>query len=519
MENKPHEPGLAGVASRFGGGIRRRLIGVGLILTLLSLSVPLYLLLRMNDVAALHHVSTEKLNYLIEVDMFETVANETAAAVKIYLAGGAVNILPLVSKNRALMEEILKDLESGRLYKTEYALLVNALREQYATWDRTVLSRIESIPRPYPRGEAEYVKLNAALNHLESTLHSDTLRADAVVGRVSRSSRLFAVVGSVVVFILAMGAMFFLWSQLIPGFKALTIAAHEIKSGRLGYRITGPILEREDAFSIVATAFNDMALSLEEQHVKLIELSRLKTDFVATVSHELRTPLTSIKGGLGLVLGGVTGDISSETKSLLETTARNTDRLIRLINDVLDISKIEAGAIRLRVDHFDVSELVTHATKAMESYAKSHGVSVRWKAPSDSPILVVDRDRFEQIMTNLLSNAIKFSPDDGIVTITMQEEHDRVLFKVSDHGPGIPAEKQQLLFRKFSQVLGNVANKNVEGTGLGLAICKALVEEHGGRVWVESEKGQGADFYFSLPWNGKDRVTPPAPAAGAADAA
>ncbi len=512
MEKKPPEQ----ITSRFGGGIRRLLLWVGLILTLLSISVPLYLLSRMNQVAALHHISTEKLNYLIEVDMFETVANETGAIAKTYLAGNTTN-LPMITKNRALLEEILKDLESGRLYNTEYALLVNVLREQYTAWDRAVLSRLASLPPPSPQaGESEFLKLNAALNHLESTLHSDTLRADAVVNKMTRSARWFAILGSIVVLLLAMGAMSFLWSQLIPGFKALMTAAHEIKSGRLNYRLTGPILTRSDVFSIVAAAFNEMAESLEEQNVKLVELSRLKTDFVATVSHELRTPLTSIKGGLGLVLGGVMGPLPSEAKSLLETTARNTDRLIRLINDVLDVSKIEAGAMKLHVNRFDAAELITHAVSSMDAYAKSHGVTVRWKPPANSPLLVVDRDRFEQIITNLLSNAIKFSPDDGIVNVTLQEEHDRVLFKISDRGPGIPADKQQYLFRKFSQVSGNVTNKNVEGTGLGLAICKALVEEHGGRVWVESESGQGADFYFSLPWNGRDRTSEPADTGAAA---
>ena len=151
----------------------------------------------------------------------------------------------------------------------------------------------------------------------------------------------------------------------------------------------------------------------------------------------------------------------------------------------------------------------------MEGYARNHGVTVKWQPRDAAPRIVVDRDRFEQVMANLVSNAIKFSPEGSAVTIDYSENGDHVTFVVQDQGPGIPADKQPLLFRKFQQ-LGSVANKAVEGTGLGLAICKSLVEEHGGRVWVESVEGHGSRFFFSLPWNGSDRSEPNSPPVAAA---
>ena len=229
------------------------------------------------------------------------------------------------------------------------------------------------------------------------------------------------------------------------------------------------------------------------------EVEQMKTDFVSIVSHELRTPLTSIRGSLQLVLGRrQQPDLPERTRELLEISLKNSERLIRLINDILDVSKMEQGAIHLRRVSLDPADLCHTAAQEAEPLAASRSVAIVLRVPADLPPISADRDRALQVLTNLLSNAIKFSEAGQSIELSAMKGSGAIYFAVRDYGRGIAPDDHQRIFEKFQQIDSSLT-RNVGGTGLGLAICKALVEEHGGRIWLDSTLGKGAMFTFTLP--------------------
>ena len=223
---------------------------------------------------------------------------------------------------------------------------------------------------------------------------------------------------------------------------------------------------------------------------------QLKNEFVSVVSHELRTPLTSIHGALKLLTTGQLGQLAPQGQELLEIALKNTERLTRLINDVLDLERIESGRIKMIKVRCQVADLLQQAAQAMMPMAQTHGVTVEI-VPIDTYIYA-DPDHIEQTLTNLLSNAIKFSPQGGMVLLKAVEQPHQVLFKVIDHGRGIPEDKLETIFERFQQVDASDTRKH-GGTGLGLAICREIVQHHDGRIWVTSVHGQGSTFCFTLP--------------------
>ena len=225
---------------------------------------------------------------------------------------------------------------------------------------------------------------------------------------------------------------------------------------------------------------------------------QLKQEFVSTVSHELRTPLTSIAGSLGLLSGSAGGELSATASRLLAIAHSNCQRLVRLINDILDIEKLESGKLRFELAPLDVSELVTNAAEGLRGYADGFGVAVEMAGDQDSLAVRGDADRLIQVVTNVLSNALKFSPRGETVTVALNREGHLVRISITDRGPGIPEEFQARVFSKFAQADSTGARQR-GGTGLGLAISKEIVERHGGRLWFASPPGHGATFHIDLP--------------------
>ena len=214
------------------------------------------------------------------------------------------------------------------------------------------------------------------------------------------------------------------------------------------------------------------------------------------VSHELRTPLTSIRGSLGLMAGGVLGALPEKAQHMMEIAANNTDRLVRLINDILDIERMESGKVIMEKQECDAADLVDQAIEIMQGMADKAEVSL---SVSCQPAQTwADSDRIIQVLTNLISNAIKFSTQGSTVSIFTETQNNNILFKVEDQGRGIPADKLESVFGRFQQVDASDAREK-GGTGLGLAICKKIIEQHDGKIWVESTHGEGSVFYFSMP--------------------
>ena len=227
------------------------------------------------------------------------------------------------------------------------------------------------------------------------------------------------------------------------------------------------------------------------------KVERLKSEFVSTVSHELRTPLTAIRGAVGLLNEGIMGDLPNEARKLAEISEINTKRLLMLIDDILDISKIELGELSYDFHLIDVRAFLEEVVRIMESYARQHDVKLELKRYCNNVYVNGDHDRLMQVMYNLLSNAVKFSPKDGKVIVSMECIDEGIKISVTDSGPGIPEEFQKVIFDRFTQV-DSSDSRRTGGTGLGLNITKELVEKHHGRIDFETGK-EGTTFYIILP--------------------
>ena len=232
------------------------------------------------------------------------------------------------------------------------------------------------------------------------------------------------------------------------------------------------------------------------EHTK--SLDKLKSDFVAVVSHEIRTPLTSVKGAVELLGDPAYFKNTEQQQKLLAIAHANSDRLLVLINDILDFSKLESSSLPMNLERQQLEPVVQEAAHSMRTQLEERGIQLSVELPPELPDLHIDAGRVTQVITNLLSNAIKFSPQGGAIHISAALWEGAVRVSVRDHGEGIAPQNLPKLFRKFSQIDPS-ATRRAGGAGLGLVICKGIVEQHGGRIWVESAPGEGSIFHFTLP--------------------
>jgi signal transduction histidine kinase len=239
----------------------------------------------------------------------------------------------------------------------------------------------------------------------------------------------------------------------------------------------------------------DLAMANE----RLEELDRLKSDFVSNVSHELRTPLTAIKGAVDLVLREVAGPLTEKQSHYLTRVRSNTQHLAGLINDLLDLSKIESGKIEVESCRVSLGGLVHEVMETLRPVAAQKIIALEASLSEPSIMVWADRAKVNQVLMNLVGNAIKFTPAQGRVAVSASRDgKESVQVSVSDSGPGIPPHEKEMIFDKFYQI-AQVGDVKPKGTGLGLAICRALVELHGGKIWVEPEPSGGSIFHFTLP--------------------
>jgi PAS domain S-box-containing protein len=231
---------------------------------------------------------------------------------------------------------------------------------------------------------------------------------------------------------------------------------------------------------------------------RLKELDKLKSDFVSNVSHELRTPLTAVKGSVDNMLDGLTGELNEKQSRYLVRIKSNADRLARLINDLLDLSRIEAG-IKLKRTNLSLPNIAREVVESLGSMAAEKFISFELECADGNLTAWADPDRIAEVLTNLLGNAIKFTPTHGKVSVSVVRNGDNwVKVSIADTGPGIASEEASRIFDKFYQV-SHPEKRKAMGTGLGLSISKALVEMHGGKIWLESNADRGSVFSFTLP--------------------
>jgi signal transduction histidine kinase len=276
--------------------------------------------------------------------------------------------------------------------------------------------------------------------------------------------------------------------------ELITILAHSI----------GQALENARLFEATWRAQQELEKRVERRTQELTEvvkklknLSKRKSDFVSAVSHELRTPLTSIKGYASILLSKSLGEISDPIKQRLEKVNRHSDELVHMVNDLLDISRIESGRTVMKRQSYNLKELVEGIVDFLSVQIKDKDLSLSVNIPSTLEV-VIDKSQIERVFVNLISNAVKFTPQKGKITINTKPAKDFVQVNISDTGIGIPKEAQERIFEEFYRV-DNPINEKVKGTGLGLSLVRNIIEAHGGKIWIESQLKAGSTFSFLLP--------------------
>ncbi|MDP8215742.1 MAG: ATP-binding protein [Candidatus Kaelpia imicola] len=244
---------------------------------------------------------------------------------------------------------------------------------------------------------------------------------------------------------------------------------------------------------------------LEEENKKLDELSELKSGFVANASHEIRAPLAIIKESVSLFLDHMSKDLAEEQKSILSMTKVNIDRLAKMVNSLLDASKIEAGKLEIDKEEINIKEIILDVVVEMGYLTDKRGIAIIEKLPQEDLYAFCDKEKIRRVLTNLVSNALKFTDSGGSIKVECSKNSEEVRISVSDTGCGIAQEDISKLFDKYSQ-FGKKKDKDIKGTGLGLSIVKGIVQMHGGKVWVESKPGEGSRFCFTLPRLTKEAI-------------
>ena len=354
------------------------------------------------------------------------------------------------------------------------------------------------IARERPLSDSARAVAGALLEEMRGREHLAQVEIEARLA--SRESFLLRV-GPIVTAALLLGISGLLLRRTL---LAVSQAARALAEGRYSDVRLPAELGGNREMRRIADTFDELALAIEEREqilqsdiLQLREYEQLKSDFVSTVSHELRTPLTSMRGALGLVLSGAAGPLSPQGHELLRIANQNTERLIRLINDILDIEKIESGSITVRRDRCDLRTVIDATIAGVQGYAVEQRVRIALRAPVTAGV-IGDQDRLIQVFTNLLSNAIKFSPAGAEVVVAIEVENETARVTVHDQGPGIPEEFQGRIFGKFQQAEHSTSRRH-GGTGLGLAIARAIVERHEGHIRFQTASGTGTTFVVELP--------------------
>jgi signal transduction histidine kinase len=396
----------------------------------------------------------------------------------------AEGMRPLVAdaEQRARFERILVLVEEWRRGASE-AVLDRARRgDQLVTWIETT-----SVPR-FNRARDEIV----AFEHRQTLLANDA----SATARARLARTTWILVSTPIASIVIMLALMVATNRaILRPLASLATSARRLAAA--DYEATLPPARQHEIGELVS-AFSEMRTAVGQRAAKAAELDRMKDEFVSVVSHELRTPLTAIRGSLQLLLSDHDAVPDPENRHLLKTALNSCERLVRIVSDILDVSKIEAGRLTLRPRELSLAEVVAHSIDGVRQIAAQGGVRFVDNVPRDLPHVAADADRLTQAVINLLSNAVKFSPPNSTVTIDGRQDAGSVTISVRDQGPGIPAEDIPRLFEKFHQLDGS-GTRRVGGTGLGLVITKAIIEQHGGEMRVESRAGAGSTFSVVLP--------------------
>jgi signal transduction histidine kinase len=346
------------------------------------------------------------------------------------------------------------------------------------------------------RAQAE--GLAVELNQLATELANATAaRTDALIeqnaGAYTSSRHLFIGVAASAIGLALLLGLVLSWSVTGP-IQRIDGRLAAIASGNFSGHVE---VANRDELGALAVNVNRMNDELQRLYTELEAASKHKSEFLANMSHELRTPLNAIIGFSQVLRERMSGEINSKQEEYLDDIITSADHLLALINDVLDLSKVEAGQVELQVAPFSLQDALERGVAMVRGRAATDGVQLTLHANGDLDLVTGDERRIRQVIFNLLSNAVKFAPAGGQVGVSATQANGEVTVTVTDTGPGIAAEDLDRIFEEFQQT--EAGARQSEGTGLGLALSKRFVEMHGGRIWCESEVGTGSTFAFTLP--------------------
>ena len=373
---------------------------------------------------------------------------------------------------------------------------LNKVKAHYQQFQSLIDKEIE-----YVRGNQNYPKegykrdmektsdeILEELKKLEVYSRHDIQQRMKMLGESAASARVLGIVMSAIAIILVMATSFWITRSISRPLTILMDKTKEISKGVFSDNLDIP---SPPEISELTAAFNSMCGQL-----KMVD--KMKSDFYSSMSHELRTPLTSIKEGINLLQEGVGGAVPEKQKRLLAILSEESKRLIDLVNSLLDLSKMEAGMMTYSYEPGSLAPLIERASTEMIPLVEARKIAFRKEVEAKLPMIKIDRERILQVLRNLIGNAVKFTPEGGRVRVVARLMNREIEVSVSDTGPGIKKENLTTIFEKFRQAPFRQSNR-IKGTGLGLAIVKHVIDAHGGRVWAESELGQGSSFIFVLP--------------------
>ncbi len=410
----------------------------------------------------------------------------------------------LITRDNALYDQFLLFKSDYEMFIEEAMALASAeavgflsrARDHHQRYQELVDQEVKYLKArreyPYERTRQEKEKaadlisaeLEKLASHSQQNTYGKIQELAAAGGTAARVALL--ITGASLIFVITIS--FFITRSITRPIAALKMKTREIAKGHF----------EGDVHLASPPEIAELAGALNFTSRKLRELDRMKSDFFSSMSHELRTPLTSIKEGVSLLLDGVGGPLSDRQEKLLRILAEESERLISLVNSLLDLSKMEAGMMAYAFEPVPLAPLIDKVMIELGPLIESKGIKLETRIGDGLPAPRADGGRILQALRNLVGNAVKFTPEGGQVTVSARHGNGTVEISVADTGPGIPTENLTTIFEKYQQAT-STGSYRIEGTGLGLALVKHIVTSHGGKVWAESELGQGSRFTFVLP--------------------
>jgi two-component system, NtrC family, sensor histidine kinase GlrK len=411
----------------------------------------------------------------------------------------------IISRDKAFYEQFLRFKSDFERYLEE-ALLISeasqtrhflvAVKASYGQYQSLLGDELKYIEagKSYPQGWYRQEKekfSNSLLEELEqaqSTLQQNTNEKIKDLYEAGVEAYQMAIVMTALLLVFGITLSYLINRSITQPISVLVKKTRDIGKGDFKGSVH---LSSPPELAELASAFNLMCSKLDE-------LDQMKSDFFSTVTHELRTPLSSIKMGIGLLTEGREGPLTEGQRELLALVKQENNRMVGLVNAILDLSKMEAGMMTYQIEPKNIVPLIDQVVNEMRPVVDTKKIRLESEVAENLPIPRIDTERFLQVLRNVIGNALKFTPEGGRVNVSVRTIDHGVQISVADTGPGIPEKNLTSIFEKFQQVHTKGPYK-IRGTGLGLAIAKQVVTHHGGKIWAESKQGRGSTFFIQLP--------------------